>query len=127
MTRRVVGKSAYSRICTNRLPQLKPEIVKLPSGDIATIASYANTHADGYYMFVRLNDELTRLKITLADWELQPSAQRLALPYYPAPRTKEELDNIDDFDAWAGEFLNTPAPTLQLLAHNTQVIINFIF
>ncbi|OBT06004.1 hypothetical protein A9257_02080 [Vibrio cyclitrophicus] len=77
--------------------------VKLPGGQIATIASYANTHADGYYMFVRLKDELTRLKIT-PEWELQPSAQRLALPYYPAPRTKEELDNIDDFNAWAGGF-----------------------
>lgn len=77
--------------------------VKLPSCDIAIIVSYANTHSDGYYMFVRLNDELKRLKMT-PEWELLPSVVRLALPYYPAPRSQQELDNIDDFDAWAGGF-----------------------
>ena len=77
--------------------------VKLPSGEVATIASYANTHIDGYYMFVRLEGELKRLKMT-PDWELQPSEVRLALPYYPAPRSRGELQNIDDFDAWAGGF-----------------------
>jgi len=54
-------------------------------------------------MFVRLNDELKRLKMT-PEWKLLPSVVRLALPYYPAPRSQQELDNIDDFDAWAGGF-----------------------
>lgn len=77
--------------------------VKLPTGEVATIASYANTHDDGYYIYLRINDELKRLKIT-PDWELQPSKKLLALPYYPAPKTQQEIDNIDEFDAWAAGF-----------------------
>ncbi|WP_117233087.1 hypothetical protein [Vibrio maerlii] len=79
--------------------------VKLPSGEIYLIASYANTHTDGYYMFLKksLDSELVRLKMT-PEWELQPSEKLLRLPYYPAPKTQAELDNIDEFDAWAGGF-----------------------
>ncbi|CAH1523426.1 conserved hypothetical protein [Vibrio owensii] len=79
--------------------------VKLPSGEIVQIASYANTHADGYYMFVRRDDEqeLVRMKMS-PDWLLMPSEKLLALPYYPRPRTQQELNVIDDFDKWAGGF-----------------------
>ncbi|GEA58893.1 hypothetical protein [Vibrio comitans] len=77
--------------------------VKMPSGEIATIASYANTHADGYYMYVRMDEELHRHRIT-SEWELLPSEKLLALPYYPAPLTKEEKQTIDDYDTWAGGF-----------------------
>ncbi len=79
--------------------------VKLPTGEVARIASYANTHADGYYMYVVLPEqsELTRLKIT-PEWQLLPCEKLLALPYYPAPRTQQEWQVIDDFDAWAGGF-----------------------
>ncbi|NOH78378.1 hypothetical protein F0231_01335 [Vibrio sp. RE86] len=78
--------------------------VRLPNGDKVRIASYANTHADGYYMFVCGNDEkITRMKMS-PEWELLPSEKLLALPYYPAPRTQAELDNIDEFDQWAGGF-----------------------
>ncbi|QIA63131.1 hypothetical protein GT360_06225 [Vibrio astriarenae] len=78
--------------------------VKLPCGDVMRIASYANTHCDGYYMY--LKDEsniMTRLKIT-PDWELLPLEDLLALPYYPAPRSQAEMDTIDEFDRWAGGF-----------------------
>jgi len=77
--------------------------VKLPCGRVATIASYANTHEDGYYMFVRLDGELTRLKMT-PDWILMPSDTLLRLPFYPRPKTQEELAAIEAFDAWAGGF-----------------------
>jgi len=79
--------------------------VKLPSGEIGKIASYANTHADGYYMFLKKagDSDLTRLKVT-PDWELLPSEQLLALPYYPKPRTQAEIDNINEFQEWAGGF-----------------------
>ncbi len=79
--------------------------VKLPTGEIFLIASYANTHADGYYMFLKKSPDadLVRMKMT-PDWELQPSEELLRLPYYPAPLSQAELDNIDEFDAWAGGF-----------------------
>lgn len=78
--------------------------VKLPCGTIMRIASYANTHNDGYYMFVADdNDKLTRFKMS-PDWEVLPSEKLLALPYYPAPRSKDEIANIDEFDLWAGGF-----------------------
>ncbi|WP_394246765.1 hypothetical protein [Vibrio profundi] len=77
--------------------------VKLPCGSVVTTASYANTHDDGYYMFVRLNGELTRLKMT-PDWVLMPSDTLLRLPYYPRPKTQQELAEIEAFDAWAGGF-----------------------
>lgn len=78
--------------------------VKLPSGDVMRIASYANTHNDGYYMFVKDdNNNMVRLKMT-PDWELLPLEKLLALPYYPAPRSQTELNNIDEFDRWAGGF-----------------------
>ncbi|MGF1748915.1 hypothetical protein [Vibrio cionasavignyae] len=77
--------------------------VRLPSNEVVTIASYANTHQGGYYMYVRANGVLKRLKME-ASWQLLPSDKLLALPYYPAPRTQTELDNIDSFDAWAGGF-----------------------
>lgn len=79
--------------------------VKLPSGEIVQIASYANTHVDGYYMFVRREgeQELVRMKMS-PDWLLMPSEKLLALPYYPRPRTQKELDVIDEFDSWAGGF-----------------------
>ncbi|MEC6795504.1 hypothetical protein VXS03_00380 [Photobacterium sp. S4TG1] len=77
--------------------------VKLPSGDIATIASYANTHIDGYYIHLKHHGELKRFKIT-PEWELLPSEKLLALPYYPAPKTQKEIANIDEFDKWAAGF-----------------------
>lgn len=77
--------------------------VRLPSNNIATIASYANTHIDGYYIYLRDEHGLNRVKIT-PDWELLPSEKLLALPYYPAPKTQKEIDNINDFDAWAAGF-----------------------
>lgn len=77
--------------------------VKLPTNEVVTIASYANTHQGGYYMYVRAHGELKRLKIE-ATWQLLPSDKLLALPYYPAPRTEAEIDNINSFDAWAGGF-----------------------
>ena len=79
--------------------------VKLPTGEKAKIASYANTHPDGYYMFViREGDtDLRRLKIT-PEWELLPEEKLLALPYYPAPLTQQEIDNINEFQEWAGGF-----------------------
>ncbi|RTZ18114.1 hypothetical protein EJ063_04820 [Vibrio aquaticus] len=88
------------------LHQLYPlgRMVQLPSGDKVRIASYANTHNDGYYMLVRGDDDkLVRLKMT-PDWELLASEKLLALPYFPAPRTQSELDNISEFDQWAGGF-----------------------
>ena len=88
------------------LHQLYPlgRMVRLPSGEKVRIASYANTHNDGYYMFVCGDDEkLVRLKMT-PDWELLASEKLLALPYYPAPRDQSELDNISEFDQWAGGF-----------------------
>ncbi|NLS12615.1 hypothetical protein HGP28_06820 [Vibrio sp. SM6] len=80
-------------------------MVKLPSGDVVRIASYANTNSDGYYMYVEKegSDELMRLKMT-PEWELLPTDKLLALPYYPAPKTQKELDTISQFDAWAGGF-----------------------
>lgn len=77
--------------------------IKLQSNQIATIASYANTHSDGYYMYLSVNDELKRLKVDTS-WEVMPSEKLLALPYYPAPKTKAEIENIAQFDAWAGGF-----------------------
>ncbi|MEH6451672.1 MAG: hypothetical protein V7782_01400 [Psychromonas sp.] len=79
--------------------------VKLPSGEVAKIASYANTHSDGYYMYIIQdgNTTLTRKKIT-PKWELLPAEELLALPYYPLPRTPEELDNIREYEQWAGGF-----------------------
>lgn len=77
--------------------------VKLPCGNTATIASYANTHTDGYYMYLRIDDKLKRMKIS-PDWQLLPSDELLRLPYYPAPRSQQELDNICAFDQWAGGF-----------------------
>lgn len=77
--------------------------VRLPSGKVVTIASYANTHADGYYIYVRYDGELKRLKIS-PDWQVLPSEQLLALPYYPAPKTQQEIDTINDFDSWAGGY-----------------------
>lgn len=65
--------------------------------------SYANTHADGYYMYVRIDTELKHFKIT-PEWVLLPSQVLLALPFYPAPKTQQEIDNIDEFDSWAGGF-----------------------
>ncbi|MBW3695032.1 hypothetical protein EK599_04975 [Vibrio sp. T187] len=77
--------------------------VKLPCGSVATIASYANTHANGYFMFVRIADDLIRLRMT-PDWKLLPSKSLLRLPFYPRPKTQEELAEIEAFDAWAGGF-----------------------
>ncbi|MDO6765978.1 hypothetical protein [Agarivorans sp. 1_MG-2023] len=79
--------------------------VKLPSGEIAQIASYANTHSDGYYMYLRntRDQQLSRLKIT-PDWQLLPSTKLLALPYFPKPKTQQELDVISDYDKWACGF-----------------------
>jgi hypothetical protein len=79
--------------------------VKLPSGDVAKIASYANTHPDGYYMFVIKQGEsqLSRLKIS-PDWELLPSDELLRLPFYPQPKTQQEIDTIDEFQHWARGF-----------------------
>lgn len=79
--------------------------IKLPSGEIGIVASYANTHADGYYMYLRKinTNTLTLLKMT-PDWELLPSKKLLALPYLFKPRTKEELNLINDYDNWAGGF-----------------------
>lgn len=79
--------------------------VKLPSGEIFSIASYANTHADGYYMYLSKDEGsiLLLLKMT-PEWEILPSGKLLCLPYYPKPRTQEELDCIDCFDKWAGGF-----------------------
>lgn len=78
--------------------------VKLPCGDVMRIASYANTHSDGYYMYLKdTDDKLVRMKMT-PDWELLPTEALLALPYYPAPRSQIELDNIAEFDRWAGGF-----------------------
>ncbi|GLS89693.1 hypothetical protein GCM10007916_07600 [Psychromonas marina] len=79
--------------------------VRLPSGEVVLTASYANTHADGYYMYIRRanTDQLSRMKIT-PDWVLLPSDKLLALPYYPKPRTQQELDVIDEFERWSGGF-----------------------
>lgn len=77
--------------------------IKLPNNDIVQVASYANTHPDGYYMYVRYNEKLKRLKIS-TDWQLIPSEKLLALPYYPLPKTEEEIKNITDFDTWSGGF-----------------------
>lgn len=79
--------------------------VKLPSGEIYHIASYANTHADGYYMYLSKDDggPLLLLKMT-PEWKLLPSEKLLGLPYHPKPRTQEELESIDCFDRWAGGF-----------------------
>lgn len=89
------------------LHQLYPlgRTVKLPSGHLARIASYANTHADGYYMYVEEEEsgKMVRYKMT-PEWELMPSKKLLALPYFPAPRTQEELDRIAEYDKWAAGF-----------------------
>jgi len=79
--------------------------VKLPTGEIGRIASYANTNSDGYYMYLSPDDEgeLMRRKIT-PEWVLLPSEKLLALPYFPKPKTQEEIDIIDNFDRWAGGF-----------------------
>ncbi|PAW11655.1 hypothetical protein B6K85_05885 [Vibrio sp. V1B] len=97
-------EDAHVSFALHRLYPLGRKI-KLPSGEIVQIASYANTHANGYYMFVRRDDEqeLVRMKMS-PDWLLMPSEKLLALPYYPRPRTQQELNVIDDFDKWAGGF-----------------------
>ncbi|WP_434998989.1 hypothetical protein ACRZ5S_20650 [Vibrio scophthalmi] len=79
--------------------------VRLPSGEVARIASYANTHSDGYYMYIAKDSDssLQRYKIT-PEWELLPSEELLALPYYPMPRTAQELKNIQEFDEWSRGF-----------------------
>jgi hypothetical protein len=79
--------------------------VRLHTGEVAKIASYANTHNDGYYMYVVKEGEsdLKRLKIT-PKWDLLPSEELLTLPYYPAKRTKQELDIIREFEQWSGGF-----------------------
>ncbi|MUJ21667.1 hypothetical protein [Aliivibrio fischeri] len=98
------GKTEDPRV-SFALHQLYPlgRKVKLPTGYIATIASYANTHNDGYYIYLRDEYGLKRFKMT-PDWELLPSEELLALPYYPAPKTQKEIDNINDFDKWAAGF-----------------------
>ena len=76
-------------------------IIRLPSGEIVKMASYANTHADGYYMYVRRNGgTLSLLKMT-PQWQRIPQKKILALPYLFQPRTQKELDDIDAFDRWA--------------------------
>ncbi len=77
--------------------------VKLPNGTVGIIASYANTHTDGYFMYLRIEGTLHRHKIT-PDWQLLPSEKLLLLPYYPAPLTKAEKKAIQEYDAWAGGF-----------------------
>ncbi len=79
--------------------------VRLPSGETVKVASYANTHADGYYMYVRkaASDDIVRLKMT-PEWELLPSRKLLGLPFYPKPKTKEDLALIDEYDQWAAGF-----------------------
>lgn len=77
--------------------------VKMPCGTVANIASYANTHHDGYYLYVRINDEIQRHKLT-PEWEVLPSETLLHLPYFPPPLTESELHTISEFDAWAGGF-----------------------
>lgn len=79
--------------------------VQLPSGEVATIASYANTHTDGYYMYIRCQGKTTLERKRMSpQWQLLPDDTLLALPYFPAPKTAEELANIDEFDQWAGGF-----------------------
>ncbi|PKG40511.1 hypothetical protein [Psychromonas sp. Urea-02u-13] len=77
--------------------------IGLPNGQVGSIASYANTHADGYYMYLEIDGVLQRLKMN-ARWRLLPSDKLLALPYYPAPFTKEEKATILEFDQWAGGY-----------------------
>lgn len=77
--------------------------VCLTNGQIGRIASYANTHADGYYMYLEIDGLLQRMKMT-DKWRLLPSHKLLALPYYPAPHTKEEKAAILEFDQWAGGY-----------------------
>ena len=77
--------------------------VRLPNGKVGRIASYANTHADGYYMYLEINGLIQSLKMTV-QWTLMPSTKLLALPYYPAPLTKEEKATILEFDQWAGGY-----------------------
>ena len=77
--------------------------VRLPTGKIGRIASYANTHADGYYMYLEINGLVQSLKITV-HWTLMPSNKLLALPYYPAPLTEEEKATIAEFDLWSGGY-----------------------
>lgn len=79
--------------------------VRLPSGEVVLTASYANTHSDGYYMYVRRfnADQLSRIKIS-PDWVLLPSDKLLALPYYPKVRTQQELDDITEFERWSAGF-----------------------
>ncbi len=45
--------------------------IKLPNNQIAKISSYANTHSDGYYMYLKKENEsaLTRLKVSI-EWKL---------------------------------------------------------
>ena len=77
--------------------------VRLPNGQVGRISSYANTHADGYYMYLKIDGLLQRLKMT-DKWYLLPSNKLLALPYFPAPFTKEEKASIIEFDQWAGGY-----------------------
>lgn len=77
--------------------------VRVSDGRLGTIASYANTHADGYYMYLTINQKLIRLQIK-PDWQLLASRKLLALPFYPAPKSKAELLEIERFTQWSGGF-----------------------
>lgn len=79
--------------------------VRLPTGEIFRIASYANTNPDGYYMYLSKDNgsALSRKKIT-PEWELLPRDNLLSLPFYPKPRTQQEIDTIKQYDLWAGGY-----------------------
>lgn len=97
-------EDAHASFALHRLYPLGRK-VRLPSGEVARIASYANTHTDGYYIFLAKNDggTIKRCKIT-PEWELLPSEELLALPYYPAQKTAAELENIREFEEWSRGF-----------------------
>ena len=97
-------EDAHVSFALHRLYPLGRKVL-LPSGTVARIASYANTHSDGYYMFLAKDDDssIKRYKIT-PEWQLLPSEELLALPYYPAQRTTAELDNIREFEEWSRGF-----------------------
>ncbi|WP_261817133.1 hypothetical protein [Vibrio gallicus] len=112
-TSTVIGLSRFKQgICQDAhvsfaLHQLFPlgRMVQLPNGDKVKVASYANTHSDGYYMYVKASNSqhIQRLKIT-PDWVLLPDEKLLRLPYFPKPRTEKEWHKINEFDRWAGGF-----------------------
>lgn len=77
--------------------------VKMPCGTVVEIASYANTHADGYFLYVHHDGGMKRYQLT-PEWEILPSEELLKLPYYPKPLTQAELNTISEFDQWAGGF-----------------------